>query len=120
MRWCVISSDGEASVEGDAAADAPEARARLRGLEAVEALVGDGIVTLDVTGLVVGWNAAARDLTGYTAEEVRGSSVSVLYTEEDRAADLPGRELGAPLGRPDGSMPRDGGSARTGSGSSQR
>lgn len=74
--------------------DVPEAGpTRLRELEAVAALVGDGIITLDPAGDVVGWNQAAERLTGYSAEEIRGHSVAVLYTEQDRSEDLLSREL---------------------------
>lgn len=72
---------------------APDAGARLRDLEAVAALVSDGIITLDTEGRIVGWNDAAQTLTEYAADEMRGRPVSVLYTEEDRTADLVGREL---------------------------
>ncbi|NUP53168.1 MAG: PAS domain S-box protein [Catenulispora sp.] len=66
---------------------------RLRVLEAVATLVSDGIATLDPQGVVVGWNAAATELTGYEADEVIGRSVSLLYTEEDTARDLLATEL---------------------------
>ncbi len=78
-------------VEGSLGAS--DAGARLRSLEAVAALVSDGIITLDADGRVVDWNDAAQKLTGYPVDEVRGVPISVLYTQEDRAADLAGREL---------------------------
>jgi rsbT co-antagonist protein RsbR len=68
---------------------------RLRDLETVVALVGDGVITLDAAGRISGWNDAAHTLTGYTAQEVRGKSASVLYTEEDLTAGLVQRELDA-------------------------
>src|SRR5690349_12127145 len=80
-------------VVGEMSWGAPDAQARLRALEVVAGLVGDGIITLDASGRVVDWNDAASSLTGYAPDEVRGRSVSVLYTEEDKAADLLGREL---------------------------
>ncbi|GAA1999322.1 PAS domain S-box protein [Catenulispora subtropica] len=72
----------------------PESGARLRDLEAVAALVSDGIVSLDPEGRVVGWNRAAASLTGYLPEEMIGRPVSVLYTEEERAEGLIEAELG--------------------------
>ncbi len=57
-------------------------------------LVADGVITLDPAGHVVSWNEGATALTGYSAGDVVGGSVSVLYTDEDKAADLLGRELG--------------------------
>lgn len=71
------------------------ARARLRDLETVAALLDDGIITLDAAGRVVGWNPGAEALTGYAAEEVTGRPASVLHTEQDQTEDLAGRELRA-------------------------
>jgi rsbT co-antagonist protein RsbR len=66
---------------------------RLRELEAVAGLVGDAIISLDVAGNIVGWSEGAQRLTGYTADDVLGQGISVLYTEEDRAAALAQREM---------------------------
>lgn len=78
---------------GGSSSGVPDADRRLRDLETVTALLEDGVITLDPDGRVVGWNDAAQALTGYAAAEMLGEPVSVLYTEEDRAADLFGREL---------------------------
>jgi PAS domain S-box-containing protein len=66
---------------------------RLRELEAVATLVGDGLITLDMTGRITGWSGGAQALTGYPAEEVHGRPVSILYTEEDRVAGRDRRDL---------------------------
>jgi PAS domain S-box-containing protein len=71
----------------------PAPGARLRELEALATLVGDGVITLDASGNIVGWGNGAQTLTGYTAEEVYGRPVSMLYTEEDRVGGLAEREL---------------------------
>lgn len=72
---------------------APSPEAHVRKLEAIASLIGDGVVTLDVAGHIQGWDDGARHVTGYAAEEVLGEPVSMLYTDEDRAAGLQQREL---------------------------
>src|SRR5438270_473976 len=42
---------------------------------------------------VTTWNAGARQIKGYTAEEIVGSHFSRFYTEEDRRNGLPDRIL---------------------------
>jgi PAS domain S-box-containing protein len=59
----------------------------------VEAVVDYSICMLDVDGRVSNWNAGARNLHGYTADEIVGDDFSRLFTESDRRAGLPQREL---------------------------
>ncbi len=66
---------------------------RLRELEATANLLGDGLVTLDAAGHIIGWGAGAAALTGFTADEVRGEPLAMLYTEEDRATGLAQQDL---------------------------
>jgi PAS domain S-box-containing protein len=47
------------------------------------------IFLLDPQGHVISWNAGARRLKGYVAEEVIGQSLSIFYTPEDIAAGKP-------------------------------
>jgi rsbT co-antagonist protein RsbR len=74
-------------------AEAADPDARLRDLEAVVALVGDAVVTLDAGGRISGWNEAAAQLTGYSTREAYGRPASLLYTSEDLAAGLVQQEL---------------------------
>lgn len=54
------------------------------------------IIAKDLDGRVVLWNEGARRLYGYEANEVIGrANISLLHTEEDRHAGLPGRILQA-------------------------
>ncbi len=47
------------------------------------------IVLLDPQGVVLTWNTRARQIEGYTAEEIVGQGFDRLYTPEDRAAGRP-------------------------------
>ncbi len=51
------------------------------------------LIVMDPDGIVTEWNAGAERILGYTAEEAVGSPCLVLFTEEDRAAGVPEREL---------------------------
>lgn len=48
---------------------------------------------LDVDGNVLTWGAAARDITGYAADEIEGRHFSCLYTQDDAAAGKPAASL---------------------------
>ena len=48
---------------------------------------------LDPNGLVVSWNAGARRIKGYAADEIIGQHFSKFYFDGDRAAGLPARAL---------------------------
>ena len=51
------------------------------------------IITLDGEGCITGWNAGARNITGYAEAEVLGRSGELVFTSEDRAAGRFGGEL---------------------------
>jgi PAS domain S-box-containing protein len=51
------------------------------------------IFMLSPEGLVTNWNAGARRIKGYTAEEIIGSYFSRFYLPEDAASGLPQRGL---------------------------
>ena len=48
---------------------------------------------LDPNGVITSWNAGAKRITGYSADEMIGQHFSRFYTEADRAAALPMRAL---------------------------
>jgi PAS domain S-box-containing protein len=52
------------------------------------------IFMLDPNGRIVSWNAGAARIKRYSREEVLGKHLSLFYTPEDRASDLPGHALG--------------------------
>jgi two-component system sensor histidine kinase VicK len=66
--------------------DADEAR---RYLAAIVASSEDPIISKDLTGRILSWNAAAERLFGYRAEEVVGRSIELLMPP-DRAEDYRG------------------------------
>lgn len=51
------------------------------------------IITMDEAGHITGWNLAAEVIFGYTASEVQGQSLDLIFTPEDRAEGIPAREL---------------------------
>jgi PAS domain S-box-containing protein len=70
------------------------ANASLSEFERLVASVRDyAIFMLDPGGRIRSWNAGARYLKGYEADEVIGRSFSLFYTDADRARDHPGEEL---------------------------
>jgi PAS domain S-box-containing protein len=68
---------------------ASEARYR----QIVEGAEDFAIVTLDAAGTVTGWNSGATRLVGYTEQEALGRSGALFFTDEDKAACVPEREL---------------------------
>ena len=70
------------------------ARRRLQEAErSLELLINSvtdyAIFMLDPDGRVMSWNAGARRIKGYEAQEILGQHFSRFYTDEDRTADLP-------------------------------
>ncbi len=55
----------------------------------VENVRGYAIMTLDREGIIRSWNPGAADVFGYTAAEAIGKDVAILFTPEDRRADIP-------------------------------
>jgi two-component system, chemotaxis family, CheB/CheR fusion protein len=53
------------------------------------------IFSADVHGNVSSWNPGAERFFGYTAEEILGKPMDILYIPEDRAAGVPARERAA-------------------------
>nr|CAD6407157.1 PAS domain-containing sensor histidine kinase [Rhizobium sp. Q54] len=64
------------------------------------------IYMLDPSGHITNWNSGAELIKGYRGEEVIGSHFSRFYTDEDRAAGLPG--IGLEAARRDGRFEKEG------------
>jgi PAS domain S-box-containing protein len=59
----------------------------------VEGVRDYAITTLDASGQVESWNEGAQRMLGYSASEVLGQAIDVVYCPEDREAGLPARDL---------------------------
>src|SRR6266571_3074313 len=55
----------------------------------VEGIVDYAICMLDPTGIVTNWNAGAKRIKGYNAEEVVGRHFEMFYPPEDRETGMP-------------------------------
>ena len=55
-------------------------------LQAIIQNVMDGIITIDESGLIQGFNPAAESIFGYMQDEVLGQNVKMLMPEPDRSA----------------------------------
>jgi PAS domain S-box-containing protein len=59
----------------------------------VEAVTDYALYLIDLDGTIVSWNAGARRIKGYTADEIIGKNFSMLFTPEDRATGKPALAL---------------------------
>ncbi|WP_435096183.1 PAS domain S-box protein [Halarchaeum sp. P4] len=77
----------------DGAGEPESALERAQFNELIETVTDYAIFVLDDEGRVQTWNDGARQLKGYTEEEIVGEHFSTFYTEEYRANDRPERNL---------------------------
>src|SRR5690349_19815262 len=66
--------------------------ARLYRLQ-VQELDSFAMFLCDVNGFITSWNRGVEQAFGYTEAEWVGQNASIIFTEEDRAAGIPAREL---------------------------
>jgi PAS domain S-box-containing protein len=59
----------------------------------VEGVIDYAIYMLDPNGIISNWNAGAKRIKGYDADEVVGQHFQMFYSPEDREAGLPARCL---------------------------
>lgn len=59
----------------------------------VEQVIDYGIFLMDEKGRVISWNEGAKNISGYTSEEILGKYFSIFYPEEDIISNKPSREL---------------------------
>jgi PAS domain S-box-containing protein len=52
----------------------------------MESIKDHGIILTDVHGIISYWNEGARNIFGYSPEDICGKSIAELFTPEDRAA----------------------------------
>ena len=87
------------AAERDRHAERLERRdAELRAAEAHTRLILDSatdqaILTLDAAGRITSWNSGAEALLGWTWAEANGADAGMLFTAEDRAAEVLGEHM---------------------------
>jgi|CXWL01.1.fsa_nt_gi PAS domain S-box-containing protein len=59
----------------------------------IDSLAEYAVITMDRDLAISSWNPAARRIFGYTDDEIIGSSVAPLFTDEDRSKGYPKREF---------------------------
>jgi len=59
----------------------------------VETAYDFAIIMLDLSGNVLTWNTGAESITGFSESEVKGRSLTLIFTPEDREAGVPESEL---------------------------
>jgi two-component system CheB/CheR fusion protein len=68
-----------------------ESEERFRSL--VESAHDFAIIMLDLSGRVLSWNTGAESITGFQESDIKGRSLELIFTAEDRAAGEHEREL---------------------------
>jgi two-component system CheB/CheR fusion protein len=59
----------------------------------IDGAIDYAIFTMSAEGMIDSWNPGAERVFGYRADEIVGRHFELLFTAEDRAADVPRREL---------------------------
>ena len=59
----------------------------------LESALDYGIVTMDLQGFVTSWNEGAHRILGWTEDEMCGRPCTDFFTPEDRAANIPAKEM---------------------------
>jgi PAS domain S-box-containing protein len=61
--------------------------------KAIEDIRDFAIFMMDADGIVTNWNVGAHQILGYSEEEIVGKDGSRIFTTEDRAKDVPRKEM---------------------------
>jgi PAS domain S-box-containing protein len=59
----------------------------------VEKVANHAIIGIDPEMRIFSWNTGAEKIFGHLKKEIIGVNISILFTPEDRLADIPGKEL---------------------------
>jgi PAS domain S-box-containing protein len=84
-----ISRDITEKKRAEAAYRVSEERLRLT----LESVTDYAIFTMDAAGRIDSWPPGAQRTFGFTEEEAIGQSTAIIFTAEDRAADVPEHEM---------------------------
>ena len=60
----------------------------------IDSAVDYAIFTMTSEGIIDSWNAGGQRMFGFSADEIIGKPSALLFTPEDRAANVPAEELG--------------------------
>ncbi len=91
LRLAPVADEEIAGFVGSLRADADATTGEFE--TAVDAVEEHAIFRLDAAGRVASWNRGARQLKGYEADEIVGEHVATFYTDADRDAGVPERNL---------------------------
>lgn len=72
----------------------------------LESAIDYAIISMDLQGVITSWNEGAYRILGWSPDEARGLSCALFFTPEDRAAEIPQREMAAALAKGRGSDER--------------
>ena len=80
-------------ISGRKEAETSERRTEAWSKLVVDNVTGYAITIIDPEGMIRSWNAGAAEIFGYSASEIIGRHSALLFTPEDRAADVPALEM---------------------------
>ncbi|TNC05404.1 PAS domain S-box protein [Methylobacterium terricola] len=63
----------------------------------VESSIDYAMVAMDLSGTITTWNTGAEHVLGWRADEMIGRPTETFFTQEDRAAGVPAKEMRAAL-----------------------
>lgn len=65
----------------------------VRNRQILDSAIDYGIIAMDLSGAITDWNRGAQNVFGWEADEIIGEHGSLIFTPEDREADVPRLEM---------------------------
>ncbi len=59
----------------------------------LDSAIDYAIITADLAGILTSWSVGAENVFGWTEDEALGSPANIIFTSEDCAAKVPGKEM---------------------------